>query len=56
MARAKGKPNSETPIGDQVEEDLKNAQEEDLTHFDEDDDPLTHAGEFVEDDTEEGSE
>lgn len=42
--------NSDTPVHDQVKEDLENAEESDLTHFDEDDDPLTNVGEFLDDD------
>lgn len=44
----------ETPIHDQLVQDLKNADPEDVTLFEEDDDPLSHVGELVdEDETEE---
>jgi hypothetical protein len=40
----------DTPIAAEVARDLKNAKEEDLTHFEEDDNPLQYAGEFVDED------
>lgn len=41
-------PTSDTPIHDQLVEDLKNADPEDVTGFgaEEDDDPLSHVGDF----------
>jgi hypothetical protein len=43
-----------TPIGDEAQraaqQYLKEAREADLTHFDEDDDPLSYIGPLVDDD------
>jgi hypothetical protein len=47
------KPNSaeeETPLHDQLKKDLETADPEDVTLFEEDDDPLSNVGELIDDD------
>lgn len=38
---------SDTPIGDQLKLDLSKVDDADITHFEEDDDPQSLAGDFV---------
>ena len=58
MPPAARKPNSgegNTPIHDQLQQDLANADPEDVTLFEEDDDPLSHVGELVDEENKENS-
>ena len=41
---------SETPVHDQLVQDLESASDEERTAFEEDDDPLSHVGEVLDDD------
>lgn len=42
---------SDTPIHNQLVQDLENADPEDVTQFEEDDDPLEHVGDLADDES-----